>query len=189
MSNMKKLEPPTHLEPAYLFKKYEPLRRAIYNKFKDRMANQADREELQSEIDMIFLALVSEYNPNLGVDFPYYIKRMIELRTYHHVTKYLKNLNNESYSDSDEEIVIEDNSYQEIFERIIDLNSLDPNMVLGEKHRKLMVGVLIEHKTLKELAEEEGVPSDRLHARLYFLIKNLKKVYEKDVAKYGKDMY
>ena len=189
MSTQKKLEPPTHLEPVYLYKKYEPLRRAMFNKFKDRMANQADKEELQSEISQIFLELVSEYNPNRGVDFPYYIKRMLELRVYHHITKYTKNLNGEVYSDSETEIVIEDNSSKEIFERIEDLNSLDPNIVLGDKHRKLMVGLLIEGKSLKELAEEEEVPLDRLHARLYFLIKKLKKVHEADVAKYGKDMY
>jgi hypothetical protein len=151
------------------------------------MDNQADREDLQAEIDELFCELVSEYNPNRGVDFPYFIKKMLDLRTYHFVTKYLKNVNNESYSA--EELVIEDDSYKEIFEKIIELNSLDPNIQLGEKHRRLMVGILIEGKTLKELADEEGVLLDRIHARLYFLIRKMKKNREQEIAQYGKDMY
>ena len=102
----KKLEPPTHLEPEYLYLKYEPLRKAVFNKFKSKMANQADREDLLLSIDQIFLQLVMEYDPNRGVDFPYFIKRMTDLRTYHHVTKYLKNINKESYAEED--IVISD---------------------------------------------------------------------------------
>jgi len=187
MSRRKKLAPPTHLEPQYLYKKYEPLRKAIFKKFKDKMANQADREDLLSTIDHIFLQLVNEYDPNRGVDFPYYIKRMLDLRTYHHVTKYLKNINRESYAEED--IVVPDISFEEVIQRIIDLNSIDPNLQLGEKHRRLMVGVLIERKTLKELAEEEGVPPDRLHARLYFLLKKLRKIHEDHKERYGEDMY
>lgn len=185
--NRKKLLPPTHLEPSYLFYKYEPLRMALYSKFNNLMANHADKEDLMSSIDQIFLQLVSEYDPNRCVDFPYYIKRMLDLRTYHHVTKYLKNVNKESYVE--EEIVVADESIDRILERIIDLHSIDPNIQLGDKHRRLMVGVLIERKTLKELAEEEGVPVNRLHARLYFLLSKLSKVHESHVEEFGDDLY
>jgi len=183
---MKKLDPPTHLEPEYLFQKYEPLRRSVFKKFKDKMMNQADEEELWSTIGEIFLRLVSEFDPNRGVDFPYYIKKMLDLRTYHHVSNYLENVNRETYG---EDFIIEDDSYEELFNRIVDLHSIDPDIELGEKHRQLMIGVLIHKKTLKELAEEEGVPVDRLHARLYFLIRKLREVYEEHKQKYGEDMY
>lgn len=183
---MKKLDPPTHLEPMYLFEKYEPLRRTVYKKFKDRMSNQYDREELFSNITEIFFQLVSEFDPNRGVDFPYYIKRMLEQRTYHSVTKYLKNVNGESYGD---EIVIEDNSYEELFQRVVDLHSIDPNLELGDKHRELMIGLLIHRKSLKEIADEEGVPTHRLHARLYFLIKKMKALHEEHKLDYGEDLY
>lgn len=183
---MKKLDPPTHLEPMYLFDKYEPLRGAVFRKFKDRMASQADKEELFSTIGEIFLQLVSEFDPNRGVDFPYYIKKMLDFRTYHHVSKYSKNINKESYGD---DLVIEDESYEEMFDRIIDLNSIDPNIDLGDKHRELMIGVLIHKKSLKQLAEEEGVPVDRLHARLYFLIRKLRETHEEHKKKYGDDLY
>lgn len=183
---MKRLDPPTHLEPEYLYKKYELLRKAVYKKFKDKMTNDADREELWSTIGEIFLKLVAEFDPNRGVDFPYYIKRMLNLRTWHHVDKYLEKINRESYQ---EEFIIEDDYYQEIFDRIIDLHSIDPNIELGDKHRELMIGVLIHKKTLKELAEEEGVPVERLHARLYFLLRKLKDVHEKHKEMYGEDLY
>lgn len=179
--------PPTHLEPEYLFSKFEPLRKAVYYKFKSRMSNEGDREDLAAAIDEIFLTLVGEYNPNRGVDFPYYIKKMMDLRVYHYITSYTKNLNREILGE--EEITVEDEGYKDLVNRLINLNSINPDVVLGEKHRKLMVGVLIEGKTLKELADEEGVPSDRLHARLYFLIKKMSKEYEKQVEIYGEDMY
>lgn len=182
-----KLLPPTHYEPEYLYTKYEPLRRATFKKFKDMMANDQDRQDLMSNIDQMFLQLVSEYDPNRGVDFPYYIKKMLDLRIYHYVSKYLDNVNKETYTE--DELVIQDDSFEEILQRIVDLNSVDPDLVLGEKHRNLMIGVLIERKTLKELAEEEGVPPDRLHARLYFLIKKLKKASEDTKKMYGEDLY
>lgn len=189
---MKKLEPPTMLDPEYLFHKYEPLRKAIFGRFRPRMANHTDREELMLAINQTFIELVAEYDPNRGVDFPYYIKRMLELRIGHYATKYYKTVNSESYSSEDDEnieITVLDHSAEEILNRIVDLNSFDPNIVLGDKHRNLMIGLLIEHKTLKELADEEGVPLDRLHARLYFLLRKLSKVYESHVSKHGKDMY
>lgn len=157
------------------------------NKFKDRMANETDRQDLMSTIDFIFLQLVKEFNPNIGVDFPYYIKQMLQLRTYHYVTKYQENLNKEIYSD--EEFIIEDDSYKELLDRIVNLHSIDDEIELGEKHRQLMIGVLIERKSIKKLAEEEGVPVERLHARLYFLVKKLKGVHETHVEIFGEDMY
>lgn len=197
MSGRKKLTPPTHFDPEYLFKKYDLLRKSVYKKFKDKMINQADREDLMGAIDQIFLQLVSEYNPNRGVDFPYYIKRMLELRTYHHITKYLKRINSETslyVKNEDGEVLelqdtIADLHSEEIFSRIVDLYSINPYMELGEKHRNLMIGIFIQKKTLQELAKEEGVPLDRLHARLYFLIKKFQKEHELDKEIFGEDLY
>lgn len=183
---MKKLDPPTHLEPQYLFDKYDLLRKAVFKKFRDRMANHTDKEELQSAIDEIFLQLVNEFDPHREVDFPYYIKFMLEKRTYHFVTKYHKNTNKEVYG---EELIIEDDNYEELFKRIVDLHSIDPTIELGEKHRNLMIGLLIRRKSLKELAEEEGAPTERLHARLYFLILKMQKAHSDNVSKYGEDLY
>ena len=197
MSGRKKLTPPTHFDPEYLFKKYELLRKSVYKKFKDKMINQSDREDLMGTIDQIFLQLVSEYNPNRGVDFPYYIKRMLELRTYHHITKYLKRINGETslyVKNEDGEVLelqdtIADMHAEEIFSRIVDLHSINPYMELGEKHRNLMIGLFIRKKTLQELAQEEGVPLGRLHARLYFLIRKFEKEHQIDTEIFGEDLY
>lgn len=193
----KKLTPPTHYDPVYLYKKYELLRKSVYKKFKDKMGSQSDREDLMGTIDQIFLQLVTEYDPNRGVDFPYYIKRMLQLRTYHHVTKYLKRINGEAplYFKNEEGEVLEledtivDEHAEEIFSRITDLYSINPYIELGEKHRNLMIGLFIRKKTLQELAEEEGVPIDRLHARLYFLIKKMEAEHEIDKEIFGDDLY
>lgn len=183
----KKLPPPTHFEPEYLFTKYELLRKSVFKSHKSKMRNSADEDDLFSAISSMFIDLVNEFNPDRGVDFPYYIKKMLNLRTNHYVTKYLKSINNETFAE--EEFIIEDDSYREIFQRIVDLNSLDPDLVLGDKHRQLMEGLLIHNKSLKQLAEEEGVPVDRYHARLYFLIKKFKKANEDHIKKYGGDLY
>lgn len=182
----KKLYPPTNLEPMYLYDKYAPLRKAMYIKFENRIHASIDKQDLIGVIDELFLELVNEYNPNRGVDFPYYIKYMLNLRVYHHITSYQKYTNEVS---TEEDLVVEDDSIQKLLDRVIDLNSLDPNILLGEKHRKLMVGILIEQKTLGELAEEEGVPHDTVHARLYFLLKRLRGEYKKQKDLYGDDMY
>ncbi|AGR46846.1 sigma factor [Bacillus phage Shanette] len=186
---MNDMTPPTHFEPVYLYNKYEPLRRKIYNKFKDQMANNTDREELSAEIDRTFLSLVTEYNPHRGVDFPYYIKKMLDLRIFHWVNKYHKNINRETYSNDDNGIVVEDTQYAELLQRIVDLHSIDPDIQLGEKHRNLMIGLLIDQKTIQQLAEEEGVPSNRLHARLYFLIQKFDKEYARLIEWWGEDLY
>jgi DNA-directed RNA polymerase specialized sigma24 family protein len=120
---------------------------------------------------------------------------MLDLRTYHHVDKYLKRVNKEHLlsvredTDDDPAIEIQDESIESVFQRIVDLNSINPDLELGQKHRDLMIGVLIHRKTLAELAKEEGVPVDRLHARLYFLLKKLRKQYDEDVEWYGEDLY
>lgn len=179
--------PPTHLEPEYLFTKYEPLRKAVFYKFRSRMNNEMDVDDLESAINEIFLTLVGEYNPNRGVDFPYYIKKMLDYRVYHFITNYSKSIGSEILGE--EEMIIEDEGYKDLVNKLINLNSIDPDIVLGDKHRRLMIGLLIEGKSLKELADEEGVPPDRVHARLYFLIKKMTKEHEKQVEIYGEDMY
>lgn len=162
-----KMEPPTHLEPEYLFHKYKPLRQATYKKYQTWMQNDQDKEELRNHIDYQFILLVQEYNPNLDVDFPFYIKKMLDFRTNHFTTKYTTLLSRETYVD--DEIRIPDSDFEEITNRILDIYSINPDINLGEKHRNLLIGLLIERKSLKELADEEGVPLDTIHARFYFL--------------------
>lgn len=182
--------PPTHLDPEYLFEKYTPLRRAIYKKHRDKMRNNADREDLESQITQLFIMLVVEYDPHMGVDFPYYINMMLNYRVMHYVDRYCKFRAKEHYSeDSREANQVEDINTTDLIQKIIDLNSIDPDINLGDKHRKLLIGIIIEGKTIKELADEEGVPAERLHARFYFLKKKLEKVHEEHTKAHGKNLY
>lgn len=185
----KHLDPPTHLDPEYLYHKYEPLRKAVYKKFKDVLINQADKEDLISTIDQLFLQLVSEYNPHRGVDFPYFIKRMLDLRVYHYITKYLNKINKEIPNETVGDSQIEDIHSQELIQRVIDLYSINPDLELGEKHAKLMIGILVERKTLKELADEEGVPVERVNARMYFLLRKMRKLHDLETEEFGDDIY
>lgn len=158
-----------------LLQNYKPLILATYKRLHPMFNSKEDKEDLMSEINSIFTKLVWEYNPLKGVDFPYYIKRMLELRTYHYITKQLKVKNKESLVESftNDEITFGKELSDE-HEKIINMLSWDDNFNMGKKQRALFVGLLKDHKTLKQLAEEEGVDVSTLHTRLHFLIKKLK---------------
>lgn len=184
--------PPEHLDPEYLHEKYAPLRKSIYRMHYDKFRSNADREDLEAQITQMFISLVVEYNPHLGVDFPYYIKKMLNFRTTHYVDGYVKSRSKERYQINDESspiYEIEDASVNELIEKIVDLNSIDPNINLGDKHRNLLIGIIIRGKSLKELALEEGVLPERLHARFYFLKKKLEQIYEEHKKVHGKNLY
>lgn len=186
MTKRRKLTPPTNLDPEYLYEKFAPLRYATFKKHSGKVDTAADRDELMGTIDQLFLQLVYEYDAQIGVDFPYFIKKMLELRVYHHITKYWKVANSEFFVDLP--ITVEE-SYEDVFDKVVELNSLNPDIVLGDKHRQLLINTIIHKKTLQQQAEEEGVPLDRLHARMYFLIKKFEGEYEKEAEIYGDDIY
>lgn len=158
-----------------LLRQYKPLILATYKRLHPMFKNKEDKEDLMAEINSIFTKLVWEYKPKRGVDFPYYIKRMLELRTYHFITKQLKVKNKETLVESftNDEITFGKELTNEE-ERVINMLSWDDNFNMGKKQRALFIGLLQDHKTLKQLAEEEGVDVSTLHTRLHFLIKKLK---------------
>lgn len=163
----------------HLMEKYKPLILSVYKRLHPMLHDKEDKEDLMSQIKMIFTRLVVEYDPRRGVDFPYYIKRMLELRAYHYVTKELKVKNKEVLTESftNDEVTYGEISDEE-FDDIIDLLSWDDNFTLGKKQKRLFIGLLVEHKSLKELAEEEGVDVSVLHTRMHFLLKKLRQQYE-----------
>lgn len=189
MSEDVKLGPPTHYNIEYLFEKYEPLRKSLWIKFLNRMDNEQDREDLRSKIDSTFVELVQEYNANYGVDFPYYIDKMLKLRIYHYIDRYQKYVNNEFMTAEDEEIVVEDFSTADILERIELFASIDPTISLGTKHRQLLENTVIHKMTLQEQAIAEGVDVDRINARMYFLIKKFRELHERFLKEEGYNPY
>lgn len=163
----------------HLMEKYKPLILSVYKRLHPMLQNKGDKEDLMSQINAIFVKLVVEYDPRRGVDFPYYIKRMLELRAYHYVTKELKVKNKEVLTESftNDEVTFGEISEEE-FEDILNLLSWDDNFTLGKKQKRLFVGLLTEHKSLRELAEEEGVDVSVLHTRMHFLSKKLRQQRE-----------
>jgi RNA polymerase sigma factor (sigma-70 family) len=162
-----------------LFTDYKPLILSIYRRFHPMFNSKEDKEDLMSQIHTLFTKLVFEFDSRRGVDFPYYIKRMLELRTYHYVTKTLQQRNKEVLTESftNDEVTFGDRqALMEELEQIVKLESWDDNFTLGKKQKRLFIGLIVEHKTLKELADEEGVDVSILHTRMHFLLKKLKQV-------------
>lgn len=154
---------------------YTPLILATYKRLHPMLNSRTDKEDLMSQIRVLFARLVLEYDPRRGVDFPYYIKTMLNLRAYHYVTKKFKTKNREVLTESftNDEFTFGELS-QDHFDDIINILSWDSDFKMGKKQRKLFVGLLIEQKTLQELAEEEGIEVSVLHTRMHFLVKKLK---------------
>jgi DNA-directed RNA polymerase specialized sigma24 family protein len=143
------------------------------------LKTQEDKEDLMSSINAIFTKLVYEYDMRRGVDFPYYIKRMLEFRTYHYVTKQLRVKNKEVTAQIEYDgFTSQDYSQEDELNVILNLNSWDDNFTLGKKQKRLFIGLVVEHKSLKELAEEEGVDVAVLHTRMHFLLKKLRQQRE-----------
>jgi RNA polymerase sigma factor (sigma-70 family) len=162
-----------YLDPEKLHKDYQPLVKSLYKKFSTYFDNHEDRQELYGQIEFEFNRLVMRYDPRRGVDFPCYIKRMLNQRVYHWVTKTTKVTSTEMcvdevYNDAND-IITED----ALFERAEAMASLDNNLVLGKKQRSLMQDVLVHGKSLEEIASEEGIDVKVIRLRLHFLCKKL----------------
>lgn len=165
---------------AKLLESYKPLILSVYKRLHPMFNNREDKEDLMSQIRLLFVNLINEYDPRRGVDFPYYIKRMLELRAYHFVTKQLLPKNKEVLTQSftNDEVSYGQPFGRDDFDDIINLESWDDDFTLGKKQRRLFIGLLIEHKSLKEIADEEGIDVSIVHTRMHFLLKKLKQYAE-----------
>lgn len=162
-----------YLDPEKLHKDYLPLIKSLYKKFHTYFDNPDDRMELYGQIEYEFNRLVMRYDPRRGVDFPCYIKRMLNQRVYHWVTKMNKVSSTEYcvddvFADSYNEACTDD-----LFERAEAIASLSDKIVLGKKQRSLMKDVLVHGKSLEEIAGIEGVDVKVVRLRLHFLCKKL----------------
>lgn len=63
-----------------LYVQYTNLRHKVYNSYKDHFSDEATQQELKSYIDEQFVKLTKEYEINGDIDFPGYIKRMLNQR-------------------------------------------------------------------------------------------------------------
>lgn len=182
-ANNPKAISPEYLDVETLMEKFTPLMRSIYKLFSSYngiFVQQADYDDLYSQIQLEFIKLCREYDPTRGVDFPGYIKFHLQNRVYHYVTKEQRRQQKEQtaksfgYDYDDKPMDME--NYPELidmdalkaFEKADAIASLDWRAIVGKKHRALIEGVLFKNKTLEEMAEEEGVTMKVMRLRLHF---------------------
>ena len=161
-----------------LFNKYKPLILRVYKRFHPMFSNKQDKEDLLSEMRLIFYKLILEYDPSRGVDLPYYLKRMLEWRTFHYITKQLKIKNRETLVESltyGKVNYEEDLENLEEIQRLIEVLSWDDDFSLGRKQKELFISILKHEKTPQQIAEEEGVDVSTIHTRFHFLLKKIEK--------------
>lgn len=179
-------DPMTQRDVHHLLEQYKPLIFSIYKKKNYIFKTSYDKEDFISQLHLIFTSLVYEYDPARGVDFPYYIKRMMELRSGHYITKYIKHHQrevtiqhetanfNKDRAQFDELGGAEDFLDEEMLDVLMVESWDDTDLALGDKHENLFKGILGDNKTFKQIAEEEGVSISTLHTRMHFLVKKLR---------------
>ncbi len=171
-----------YMSTEKLVKEYTPLKRWIFTKFHSYFQTYEGKSELQSQIDFEFLSLVRGYDPRRGVDFPGYIKQILNQRIYHWVTKQNNLHKQETSVEEVWDVVKEQSFYEQEFEVIHALLSVDPTLIVGKKRRRLLEDVLVHRKTLEEIAESEGVDVRVIRLRLHFLAEKLTQIQESQTA-------
>lgn len=178
-----------YLDINKLIEDYSPLMKSIYKKFakfNNLYYSFYDYEDLEAQIQYEFVKLCSEYNPARGVDFPGFIKFHLQQRVYHYVTKLQKSRQKETVAygrdhDGESEESIDFDNITELvdeepereFDRVEALACLDWSVIQSSKHRYLVESVLYDHKSLEEIAREEGVSLKVIRLRLYSICNTL----------------
>ena len=165
-----------------LMKDYTPLKRWIFTKFHSYFPTYEGKSELQSQIEYEFLSLVRGYDPRRGVDFPGYIKQILNQRIYHWVTKQNNLHKQETTVEEVWDVVKEQGFDEQEFEVVHALLSVNPSHIVGKKRRKLLNDILVHRKTLEEIADEEGVEVRVIRLRLHFLAEKLTQLYDESHA-------
>lgn len=159
---------PEFLDTEALLERFEPLLKSIHRRFlsyQGIFVNSDDVSDLYSQICLEFLRLRQSFDPKRGVDFTGYIKFHLQQRVYHYVMKKQKVMNNEhpvkNYSDDFDEKPLElENAANLIDERTPKAMERAEAMVsipwdkLSEEHATMVREILIEHKTLDDIARE-----------------------------------
>lgn len=160
---------PEFLDKEFLLEKFTPLIQSLHRYFCSYagiLDQPADVADLYSQIQLEFLKLVQKYDPTRGVDFPGYVQFNLRYRVYYYVNK-LQNRQNREHllfrqDHSDNPINIDDvgesiwdkpdeSVEQEIF-RTEAIASIPWKDITDESDRQLIHEILIEHKTLHEIA-------------------------------------
>lgn len=160
---------PEFLDKEFLLEKFTPLIQSLHRYFCSYagiLDQPDDISDLYSQIQLEFLRLVQRYDPKRGVDFPGYVQLNLRYRVYYYVNK-LQNRQNREHllfrSDhSDNPLDIDDvgdtiwdkpdeSVEQEIY-RMEAIASIPWEDIHDELDRQLIREILVEHKTLHEIA-------------------------------------
>ena len=160
---------PEFLDKDMLLKKFTPLMQSLHRYFCSYagiLDQPADVDDLYNHIQLEFLKLIQKYDPKRGVDFSGYIQFNLRYRIYYYVNK-LQNhqkreclLFRQDYSDNPINMdSIGDSIWdspdesveQEIF-RTEAIASIPWNNIPDESDRQLIREILLEHKTIHEIA-------------------------------------
>lgn len=166
--------------PERLLEEYSNFIKAIQKKYNAYLSNPEDKAELHSQIQLEFLKLVEEYDTRRGVDFPGYIKMMLPQRVYHYVMKNVDFNKREVSCEEVYDVIPEAYDSDLEIELVEAIASLNSTAIIGSKRSRLLESLLIERKTLEEIAEEEGVEVKVIRLRFHFLCK---KLYESAIGK------
>lgn len=163
---------PEFLDTETLYIRFKPLIISVFNHFSQYnnvFNSRAEREDLYNQVVLEFVRLTHTYNPRIGVDFPGFLKMNLAQRVSHFVNKESKKNANEyltrNFLDSEVNEI-------ESFENSLDLIDTDTedeqrriegiNMLEGQIHQlspeeqRLCRQVLLNHKSIQDIANEEG---------------------------------
>lgn len=165
---------PEFLNKESLLERFAPLLQSLHRYFCSYagiLDQPADTTDLYSQIQLEFLKLVQRYDPKKGVDFPGYLKFNLRHRVYYYVNKIQNRKNKElllhcqgqpcdpldidslgdSLWDTPDESVVQEIS------RVEALASIPWGDIPDESDRQLIQEILVEHKTIKEIAVSRKV--------------------------------
>lgn len=116
--------------------------RFTYNTDSGRVGDKIKQDDLRSYIIYQFITLVKEYDPHSGVDFPYYIKEKLTLRTRHsYIKKVFRDEYREVSDDASSNSVLANVSTKELSEEF-NRNYGDISLLDGVSYTPLQEAIL-----------------------------------------------
>lgn len=189
---------PEFLDTDVLLIRFEPLLKSIHRRFLTYQGvfnNQEDCEDLYSQIVFEFLRLRESFDPRRGVDFTGFVKFHLQQRVYHYVMKQVGKHKNEvdlkMYSNDFDESQLELENFPDIIDEetpskieYVDAMASVPWGFLSDEQKDLVNDILVQKKTLKEIAKEKGVTLKSVKNDFDELCKYLE-LYSKEVSLNG----
>lgn len=154
-----------------LYRQYANLLYSIFQKHAWKLDSGAKRSDLKGYIDYQFVVLTKEFNVSGNVDYPYYIKTKLNMRTHSYVDRLLGKEKDEFLGSKDDTVEVlaeddyEDLDFNELFDYVIG-NSTFTNLqkdILTEfiessaqvKDNKIITNLAKKHKVTREHIKTE----------------------------------